>query len=127
MILNLETLSLEALNAVSALAAEAIGHSNGVFTYEGKKYKARRDAGGQLEVSVFFPMKDRMDRWTQTQKDSFKLLVNTSKNATDPSGRQFEFDGIAVSAELLADGTAKLNLRLVTPELQQLFNAPALN
>ena len=62
-------------------------------------------------------MKDRMDRWTRTQKDSFRLLVDTAKNATDPSGRQFEFDGIAVSAELLADGRAMLNLRLVTPEL----------
>jgi hypothetical protein len=109
MILNLETLSLEALNAVSALAAEAIGHSNGVFTHEGKKYKARRDAGGQLEVSVFFPMKDRMDRWTQTQKDSFQLLVNTAKNATDSSGRQFEFDGIGINVELLADGNTILH------------------
>ncbi len=117
MILKLETLSLEARNTVSDLAAEAIGHSNGVFTYEGKRYKARRDAGGQLEVSVFFPMKDRMDRWTQTQKDSFRLLVDTAKNSTDPSGRQFEFDNIAVSVEPLADSTAKLNLRLVKPEL----------
>ena len=63
-------------------------------------------------------MKDRMDRWTQTQKNSFRLLVDTAKNATDPSGRRFEFEGIAVSVGLPADGKATLNLRLVTPEMQ---------
>ena len=114
MILNLETLSIEARNTVSDLAVEAIGQSDGVFTYEGKQYKARRDAGGQLEVSEFMPMKDRMDRWTQAQKDSFRILVDTAKSAIDSSGRQFEFENIAVSVELLADGKAMLNLRLVT-------------
>ena len=64
------------------------------------------------------PMKYRMDRWTQTQKNSFRLLVDTAKNATDPSGRRFEFEGIAVSVGLPADGKATLNLRLVTPEMQ---------
>ena len=118
MILNLETLSPEARNTVSDLATEAIGHGDGVFTYEGKRYKARRDVGGQLEVSVFFRMKDKMDRWTQTQKDSFRLLVDTAKNSTaDSPSKRFEFDDIAVSVKLLADGTAKLNLRPVTPEL----------
>ena len=63
------------------------------------------------------PVKDRMGRWTQTQKDSFRLLVDTAKNDTDPSGRQFEFDGIAVRVGLLADGKATLNLRPATPEM----------
>ena len=57
-----------------------------------------------------------MDRWTQSQKDSFRLLVDTAKNATDLSGRRFEFDNMAVSVELLADGKATLYLRLVIPE-----------
>ena len=61
-------------------------------------------------------MNDRMDRWTETQKDGFRLLVNAAKNAIDPSSRQFEFDSIAVRVELLADGKAILHLRLVTPE-----------
>ena len=58
-----------------------------------------------------------MDRWTQSQKDSFRLLVDTAKNATDPSGRQFQFEGIAARVELRADGKAMLNLRLTTPEM----------
>ena len=121
MILNLETLSPEARNTVSDLAVEAIRNSGGVFTYEGKQYKARRtNQGQQLQVSEFIPMMDRMDRWTQTQKDGFRLLVNTAKNATDLSSKQFEFDNIAVSVEPLADGKAILNLRLVTPELPEL-------
>lgn len=115
MILNLETLSTEARNTVSNLAVEAIKNSSGVFAYEGKKYKARMDAGGQLEVSEFIPMKDQMDHWTQAQKDSFRILVDTAKNAAiDSPDRQFEFDNIAVSVELLADGKAILHLRLAT-------------
>ena len=58
-----------------------------------------------------------MDRWTQSQKDSFRLLVDTAKNATDPSGRQFQFEGIAARVELRADGKAMLNLRLATREM----------
>jgi hypothetical protein len=111
MILNLETLSLEAWNTVLDLSVEAIAHRDGVFIYEGKQYKAYRDAKGQLEVKRFSPVKDRMDRWTQAQKDSFRLLVDTAKNSAESTDRQFEFDGIAISVELLADGKAILHTR----------------
>lgn len=125
MILNLETLSIEAWNTVLDLSVEAIAHRDGVFIYEGKQYKAYRDAKGQLEVKRFSPVKDQMDRWTQTQKDSFQLLVNTAKNATDSSGRQFEFDGIGINVELLADGNTILHTstkRRATPSYSPTTN-----